>query len=305
MRQCLASVYDSIGRCNGKCDYEVLIANDASTDGSLSICNEFAGRDEGRFHVFTHEENLWSAEARNTLLRHVSGDYVAWVDADDEVECEWLSAIVDGIERFAPDIVAYDYTECRGSVQKVNAYGVRILGIQQGAVDMTNPRKCILDIIYGINGALSYLWPKVFKRQLFDRLCFDTPRYVFEDMMMWNKLAPRIQTVAYIAKPLYKYRINESGETCNRPFEYQVMDIDCLLQQATTVAQPWKKAIEYRAAAKMRTVIRDYGEGRSGMKIAKVKIFEYKQFIRDHWLSILLDVHLNARKKLGALLYSI
>ncbi|MGB3300614.1 MAG: glycosyltransferase [Phormidesmis sp.] len=58
---------------------EILIINDGSFDQSIAICKKF---DDDRISII-HQENKGLAEARNTGLRHATGDYVAFLDGDD------------------------------------------------------------------------------------------------------------------------------------------------------------------------------------------------------------------------------
>lgn len=63
-------------------DWELVIVNDCSTDGSMGVVDEFMASDD-RIRVVQHEHNKGAAQARNTALRHVTGRYVAYFDADD------------------------------------------------------------------------------------------------------------------------------------------------------------------------------------------------------------------------------
>ena len=64
-------------------NFELLIGNDASTDGTRSIVESFAAKDP-RVVVINNAENLYIAGNRNMLLSRARGKYVAWADADDE-----------------------------------------------------------------------------------------------------------------------------------------------------------------------------------------------------------------------------
>lgn len=63
-------------------DFEFMIVDDGSTDGSAAIIQEYAERDP-RVHFFQHPENLGEATARNTGMAHVTGKYVTGMDSDD------------------------------------------------------------------------------------------------------------------------------------------------------------------------------------------------------------------------------
>ncbi len=63
-------------------DFEFLIVDDGSTDGSLAIVQDYADRD-ARIRVFQHPKNRGEAAARNTGMAHVTGKYVTGMDSDD------------------------------------------------------------------------------------------------------------------------------------------------------------------------------------------------------------------------------
>ena len=83
---------------------EIICVDDVGNDRSMDVVRSFAVKD-CRIKIIEHDKNKGLAEARNTGLEHVSGDYVFFLDSDD-----WLS--IDAIEKFVrsakvgePDIV--------------------------------------------------------------------------------------------------------------------------------------------------------------------------------------------------------
>ena len=64
-------------------NFELLLVDDGSTDGSGAICDAYAARDS-RIRVF-HKENGRVASARNAGLDKAVGDWVTFVDSDDYV----------------------------------------------------------------------------------------------------------------------------------------------------------------------------------------------------------------------------
>lgn len=72
-------------------DIEVIIVDDGSTDGSGELCDKIAGLDQ-RICVI-HQKNQGLSGARNTGIRQAAGEYIAFIDSDDE----WL--LTDGLEK--------------------------------------------------------------------------------------------------------------------------------------------------------------------------------------------------------------
>ena len=64
-------------------DFEVWLVDDGSTDGSGELCDEYAVKD-ARIHAL-HKENGGQGSARDLGLDHARGEYICYVDSDDEV----------------------------------------------------------------------------------------------------------------------------------------------------------------------------------------------------------------------------
>lgn len=109
LKKCLDSILNQTYN-----NFELIIVDDGSTDGSESICDEYAKKDD-RIKVF-HKKNGGLSDARNYGVKHTNGDYLLFVDSDDYIEkllldklnkC-LLSAKVD-IVRFGLNIVDENY----------------------------------------------------------------------------------------------------------------------------------------------------------------------------------------------------
>ena len=64
-------------------DYELILVDDGSTDDSGAICDEFADKDKRI--VVIHKKNGGVDEARNTGIDAARGQYLYFVDSDDEL----------------------------------------------------------------------------------------------------------------------------------------------------------------------------------------------------------------------------
>ncbi|MBN2286920.1 MAG: glycosyltransferase family 2 protein [Tissierellales bacterium] len=64
-------------------NWELLITDDYSTDGTWDILKEYASKDN-RIKIFNLEKNLGAGVARNNSIKHASGRYIAFCDSDDQ-----------------------------------------------------------------------------------------------------------------------------------------------------------------------------------------------------------------------------
>ena len=88
-------------------DFEVWLVDDGSTDGSGPLCDELAVKD-ARIHVL-HKENGGQGLARDLGLDHAQGEYICYVDSDDEVLPNLLEDALRAAREADADIVCYGY----------------------------------------------------------------------------------------------------------------------------------------------------------------------------------------------------
>ena len=73
---------------------EMILVDDGSTDRSGAICDEYQQKFPDNIKVI-HKENGGASSARNEGIRHTSGRFVSFMDADDKLTPETLSAVYD------------------------------------------------------------------------------------------------------------------------------------------------------------------------------------------------------------------
>jgi len=75
-------------------DYEVLVVDNASTDGSV----EYVAREFPQVRIIRNETNLGYAGANNVGFKHAAGDYIAVLNPDTQVEPDWLKELVIALQ---------------------------------------------------------------------------------------------------------------------------------------------------------------------------------------------------------------
>ena len=99
LAECVESIYAQTFR-----DYELLLIDDASTDGSGRLADELAAKDV-RARVIHLVKNGGLGPARNRGVRESIGKYIAFVDSDDWVKRDYLSDLVVAAEKYQADVV--------------------------------------------------------------------------------------------------------------------------------------------------------------------------------------------------------
>lgn len=103
----------SLARCvesvlNQTCsDFELILVDDGSSDGSASLCAHYAEQDSRV--LFIRQQNGGATTARNAALRRAAGQYVAFVDSDDWIDPTLLADCAAFLNAHPVDILFYGY----------------------------------------------------------------------------------------------------------------------------------------------------------------------------------------------------
>lgn len=84
-------------------DFELIISDNASTDGTQAICEAFAARDK-RVHYHRNAKNIGAAKNYNQLIDMAAGCYFRWAAGDDVMAPQCLQKCVDVLDE-KPDVL--------------------------------------------------------------------------------------------------------------------------------------------------------------------------------------------------------
>lgn len=89
---------------------EVICVDDFSTDSSLDMLREFEKKDT-RINIVVQPENLGTHMARKTGVQKASGDYILFLDCDDELTTNACEILIDALNKQKSDIIEFAYNE--------------------------------------------------------------------------------------------------------------------------------------------------------------------------------------------------
>ncbi len=179
-------------------DFELLLIDDGSTDGSGAICDEFAAQDE-RITVI-HKENSGVSDTRNLALAKARGTYLQFVDSDDWITPDATKRFVKTAEDHHCDLVIADFYRVigerlspKGNIDETEPFSKE----QYAAYMMENPA----DFYYGV------LWNKLFRREIVEKyhLRMDPSVSWCEDFMFNLEYIRHARVFCAVQIPLYYY----------------------------------------------------------------------------------------------------
>lgn len=196
-------------------DFEVILVDDGSTDGSGALCDSYAEKD-ARFHCF-HKENGGLVSARQAGFGHAKGEYVAFVDSDDWIHPAMYQRMCAAAKDTGADTVCCNYTavtpkgdiQCRSSFQN---------GLYEKAKleEQVYPRM-LYSGTYFTYGIAPNLWNKLFRRNLLAENLYRVPLSVKvgEDALVSYICLLESSSVYFCDEFFYYYRSSSSSLTHN------------------------------------------------------------------------------------------
>lgn len=187
LRRCLDSVQGQTYE-----NLEILLVNDGSTDGSRAVCDEYAARDS-RIRVL-HKENGGVSSARNAGLAAAAGEWIGWVDSDDWIEPDMFAYLLAGALESGADVAVCSRSEEYKSRSTVQGWSEKkLLDTEQA-----------LSLLLEDGDMKSYLWDKLWKRELFRQIVFPEGR-AFEDVAVLHRLFARAERIVCLPGVKYHY----------------------------------------------------------------------------------------------------
>lgn len=173
-------------------DWELLLINDGSSDNSGEICEEYSKKDS-RIRTI-HKENGGVSSARNEGLKFANGDYISFIDADDEIECEFLKSLN---EQTSTDLIIGGFTSDNGFSFRPEACCSCDLS---GNTDLI---KNLISTPYYLDSP----WGKLFNRQIIQEndLRFDPSLRLSEDTLFCYRYLATCKSITIVNESLYHY----------------------------------------------------------------------------------------------------
>ena len=90
-------------------DFELIISDNASTDGTADICRHYESQDP-RIRYFRQAHNIGGAPNHNYLVEKARGELFKWASHDDLYARDLLQRCVDALDKFPNIVLAHSWT---------------------------------------------------------------------------------------------------------------------------------------------------------------------------------------------------
>lgn len=191
IRRCLKTIQDQ-----SFTDFEALLIDDESPDGSTAIAEEFCKADE-RFILF-HKKNGGLSDARNYGIDRARGEFISFIDSDDYIHKDFLKIMY---EECVNNDAEMSY--CRFKYSYFNT-GITLRNPFSAAKEVMR-KEDALNILIKDNYLHSYAWNKLYKTELFKNGEIKFPKMYFEDIATSGRLLYNAKRIAITDKYLYYY----------------------------------------------------------------------------------------------------
>lgn len=199
---------------SGISNYEIIIVDDGSTDGTGVLCDELAS--QHREIRCVHQYNAGVSQARNRGFREAAGKYILFFDADDTVESGAFSEIESMLLLNTPDLLVYgvkfDYYY-HGKCYRSDDLICKYEGLYQRGEWLP-----LLEELFDCN-YLSPVWNKIILRDVIQMngIHFSPEMHLMEDCLFTLQCLDCCETIYLLPRALYHYRqADDEGNAARR-----------------------------------------------------------------------------------------
>ena len=202
LEECLDSILNQKG-----CDYEVILVDDGSTDGSSELCDVYAQKNPTVKVI--HKLNGGLSDARNVGMANANGVYLMFVDSDDWIAEGSLKVICEKLQQTFPEVLFTRLIEARSTfIEKDTDMG-----------NMLKDAKSHMEYISWLMVKSKNTWPavtKIVSKEFVVRngLQF-VPGRLHEDVDWTSQLCYNTKCVSFCDIAWYFHRMIRSGSIGN------------------------------------------------------------------------------------------
>lgn len=213
-------------------DFEVLMVENGSKDGSNAICREYAANDP-RFVLYASRENRGPSGARNSGLDHAKGTYTAFLDSDDFVEPNYLEVLHEAFTQ--ADVVFFGY-------HQICVDGTFLGDHVPHIAENTGYYETLIALQK--QDLFGYTWIKAFRSDVIGVCRFSEALNLMEDEVFACEVLTTPSRIAVVSKPILSYVTGNAGSLIGRTHPDYCRKVDAAYSAWKTLLQPYEKKEE-------------------------------------------------------------
>ena len=258
-------------------DYEIIVVNDGSTDGSLQVAERIAKEYDNI--LLLNKKNGGASSARNHGLQKASGKYIMFVDADDYLFENVLNDLVSQCEQYHLDVLCF--WTCFES-------GSKKWDTEHQPFNDSDVMTGEYTLLHGMR--IDSVWQFVFKRELLleQDLRFTEGIACSEDVLFLMKLFPYVKRVMFTNHKVYVYSIDHPSvmrtDDTERKFKL-VMDQLHVINEVK----------QFEKEKGLKSSIRIYYD----RKMNSLEMSHFAMFIKNKYSWQYVQRYVNAARALG------
>ena len=185
-------------------DFECILVDDGSTDASGRMCDEYAGKYDN-FTVI-HKENGGLSSARNIAIPLAKGEYLCFLDSDDELHPQALERMVSVLEETGADLVS-------APLEEFSTPRALFPALEQVKITLLEQKDFIDNLLPHNFGRICVTaCGKLYRREIFREIRYPEGK-IYEDLHVYLKVLLQCRRIAVLDKPLYYYYTNPASIT--------------------------------------------------------------------------------------------
>ena len=211
-------------------DFEVILVDDGSPDNCPRMCDEWAEKDE-RIKV-VHRPNGGLSAARNSGIKEAMGEYLYFLDSDDELTPDALEHMYVLVELHPNvDLVQGGFFERWEDAGKETPYSFP---------EYTENRRQIKNILLTFDGDLIKAQSRLVNRKFFiDNELWFKEGIIHEDNYWTFFLAKHVRTMGFCNKRTYYYRMNPTSITHKINCDKEYRSFKAIIEDACANIDPF------------------------------------------------------------------
>ncbi len=182
-------------------NWELILVNDGSTDGSQTICEQYQVNDN-RIKLI-HQENSGQSKARNEALKLCNGDFYVFLDSDDRLTSDALAVLHKAIIENNADI------SC-GVITKFGRNKIKNIYVTDKNYILEPKEACRNMFVQ--KGLDSNTFAKMYRAYLWKNMIFPEGT-IFEDVPIMYKIILQSNKIAFCQECVYEQRSRDGSTT--------------------------------------------------------------------------------------------